>query len=98
MASAPKEYSRVILSLENCFIPEERLRETPSRKDGVSSSLEVDLRIVGCEYIQSAGLLLRLPQVHSKLFSYLLLCFYHLLCFQGCYGDWPSFVSEVFLF
>ena len=63
VSAPPKEYSRVSLSLENCFISEERLRETPSRKDGVSPGLEADLRIVGCEYIQSAGLLLRLPQV-----------------------------------
>lgn len=62
-SAPPKEYSSVSLSLENCFISEEKLRDTPSRKDGVSPSLEADLRIVGCEYIQSAGLLLRLPQV-----------------------------------
>ena len=57
------EFSCVLLSLENCTIPEDRLRDTPSRKDGVNQGLEVDLRMVGCEYIQSAGLLLRLPQV-----------------------------------
>ena len=60
---SPDEFGSVLLSLENCIIPENRLRDTPSRKDGVSQELEVDLRMVGCEYIQSAGLLLRLPQV-----------------------------------
>lgn len=58
-----KEFGKSVLSLENCIIPAESLIGTPSRKDGVSQSLEVDLRITGCEYIQSAGLLLRLPQV-----------------------------------
>lgn len=57
------EFSKVKLSLDNVSIPSERLRNTPSRKDGCPHDLEVDLRIVTCEYIQTAGLLLRLPQV-----------------------------------
>ena len=59
----PKEFNRVIISLENSIIPEEALDNTPSRKDGIPESLEMDLRVVGCDYIQSAGLLLKLPQV-----------------------------------
>lgn len=59
----PKEFNRVIISLENSIIPEEALENTPSRKDGIPESLEMDLRVVGCDYIQSAGLLLKLPQV-----------------------------------
>lgn len=59
----PKEFNRVIISLENSIIPEEALENTPSRKDGIPESLEMDLRIVGCDYILSAGLLLKLPQV-----------------------------------
>lgn len=61
-----KEFSRIVLSLENTIIPDERLRETPSAKDRVSHELEVDLRIAGCEYIQSAGILLKLPQVSER--------------------------------
>ena len=60
-----KEFSSIVLTLENCIIPEERLRNTPSLKDGVNPELEVDLRLTGCEYIQSAGLLLKLPQVKT---------------------------------
>lgn len=58
-----QEFSRVQLTLDNLVIPNERLRNTPSSKDGCPHELEIDLRIVGCEYIQLAGLLLRLPQV-----------------------------------
>ena len=58
-----KEFSGIVLSLENTISPDERLRDTPSAKDRVSHELEVDLRITGCEYIQSAGILLKLPQV-----------------------------------
>lgn len=58
-----QEFSKVVLSLDNCIIPNERLRNTPSSKDGCPHDLEVDLRIVGCEHIQTAGTLLRLPQV-----------------------------------
>ncbi len=58
-----QDFNKVQLTLNNVFIPTERLRNTPSSKDGCSHDLEVDLRIVGCEYIQTAGMLLRLPQV-----------------------------------
>ena len=61
-----KDFHKTVLSLDNCIIPNERLIHTPSSRDGVSHDLEVDLRIVGCEYIQSAGLLLRLPQVGDE--------------------------------
>ena len=57
------EFSRTQLTLDNCIVPNERLYNTPSSKDGCPHDLEVQLRIVGCEYIQTAGVLLCLPQV-----------------------------------
>ena len=72
-----KDYSRTHLSLDNCIIPNERLLNTPSSKDGCSHELEVDLRIVGSEYIQSAGLLLRLPQVAMATAQVLFQRFYY---------------------
>ena len=65
---APKEYGKISIGLENRVIPEDKLENTPSRKHGISEELERDLRVVGCEYIQSAGLLLKLPQVNSPPF------------------------------
>ncbi|XP_066296797.1 cyclin-L1-like isoform X1 [Branchiostoma lanceolatum] len=67
MANAPfkigdKEFSGVVITLENCLLPTERLDATPSVNDGLEHETEVDLRILGCEYIQTAGVLLRLPQ------------------------------------
>lgn len=94
---APKEYSKIVIGLENRVIPEEKLDNTPSRKHGVSEELERDLRVVGCEYIQSAGLLLKLPQVgESAIFVYLVQCFLNLP--QGCHGHCPSVVSKILLF
>lgn len=58
-----KEHGKTVITLENLVIPEDRLLNTPSGKDGMPPDIEVSLRIIGCEYIQSAGLLLRLPQV-----------------------------------
>ncbi|XP_071386776.1 cyclin-L1a isoform X2 [Centroberyx affinis] len=58
-----KVYSEVYLAIDNSLIPEERLSPTPSMVDGLDLSTETDLRILGCELIQSAGILLRLPQV-----------------------------------
>ncbi|CAG8472998.1 5644_t:CDS:2 [Diversispora eburnea] len=51
------------LSLQNAILTYEQLEVTPSRKDGISEDLEENLRKFGCEFIQSAGILLRLPQV-----------------------------------
>lgn len=63
MMAAASEYSSVVLSLENTIYPEEKLRDTPSQLDGLSKAMETNLRIVGCEYIQASGILLKLPQV-----------------------------------
>jgi len=43
-------------------ITEEEIELTPSQKDGISKELEMEQRIFGCEWIQKAGILLRLPQ------------------------------------
>lgn len=53
----------VVLNLENCILSPEKLSNTPSMQDGLDPELETDLRSIGCEMIQSAGILLRLPQV-----------------------------------
>uniref|UniRef100_A0A673N1N9 Cyclin-L1 n=1 Tax=Sinocyclocheilus rhinocerous TaxID=307959 RepID=A0A673N1N9_9TELE len=58
-----KVYSEVFLAIDSSIIPEESLSSTPSMLDGLDQKTETDLRILGCELIQSAGILLRLPQV-----------------------------------
>lgn len=58
-----RDFSRVIITLENIVIPDENLSPTPSMIDGLSEETEMDLRILGCELIQTAGILLKLPQV-----------------------------------
>ncbi|XP_015906987.1 cyclin-L1 [Parasteatoda tepidariorum] len=55
-------YSQVSLSLENCILPPERLTPSPSQVDGLDPESEMELRILGCEWIQTSGILLRLPQ------------------------------------
>lgn len=59
------DYGNVVISLENCILDEDQLKNTPSIKDGLDKEVEIDLRIVGCEYIQMAGILLKLPQVSA---------------------------------
>lgn len=58
-----KVYSEVFLAIDSSIIPDERFSSTPSMLDGLDHETETDLRILGCELIQSAGILLRLPQV-----------------------------------
>lgn len=55
---------KVILNfLDPVIISGEKLEKTPSAKDGMDPEDEMDLRLLGCELIQSSGILLRLPQV-----------------------------------
>lgn len=49
--------------IHNPLPSKEQQNLTPSQKDGINSDLEDQFRHVGCELIQSAGILLRLPQV-----------------------------------
>jgi hypothetical protein len=65
-----KPYGRIVLTLKNCLLPEDKLSPTPSQNDGLDQETETDLRILGCELIQTAGILLKLPQV--TLFTILL--------------------------
>lgn len=58
-----RDFSKVILTLENVLIPDDKLSPTPSMQDGLDLDTETDLRILGCELLQSAGILLKLPQV-----------------------------------
>jgi hypothetical protein len=45
------------------ILPEEVLSNTPSRKDGIDFTEELMHRVFGCELIQEAGILMKLPQV-----------------------------------
>ncbi|KAI9302679.1 cyclin-like protein [Cunninghamella echinulata] len=49
--------------LQNPLASIDQLVNTPSRQHGISKQLEEDLRNLGAELIQSAGILLKLPQV-----------------------------------
>ncbi|XP_052821230.1 cyclin-L1-like [Mya arenaria] len=62
-ATMERDFSTIILTLENVLIPDEKLSPTPSLLDGLDLDTETDLRILGCELIQTAGILLKLPQV-----------------------------------
>jgi len=74
------EYGDVIISLENCILDDDHLKNTPSTRDGLDKEVEIDLRIVGCEYIQMAGILLKLPQVSAFQILNVKTCF----CLEFC--------------
>jgi hypothetical protein len=52
----------VHVSLEIPLFTHEKLYPTPSMSDHLPFEVEFDLRVVGCELIQTAGRLLKLPQ------------------------------------
>lgn len=59
-----RNYGKIILTLENAIYSSEKLEgPTVSQADGLTRETELDLRILGCELIQTAGILLKLPQV-----------------------------------
>jgi len=62
------EYGKVVLTLSTVFLPPEKLypNPTPSTLEGLPWDVEYDLRLIGCELIQTACLLLKLPQVIPK--------------------------------
>ncbi|XP_064641851.1 cyclin-L1-like [Lineus longissimus] len=62
-ASIQRDFSKVVLTLDNVLVPPDKLYPTPSMIDGLDAEIEIDLRILGCELIQTAGILLKLPQV-----------------------------------
>ncbi|XP_060534373.1 cyclin-L1 [Cylas formicarius] len=72
-----KPYGRVLITLNNQLLPEEKLINTPSQNDGLNIETETDLRIYGCELIQTAGILLKLPQVAMATGQVLLQRFYY---------------------
>jgi hypothetical protein len=64
---AKRNYGKILLTLENAILPPAKLEsKTVSQEDGLSPETEQDLRILGCELIQTAGILLKLPQVCRK--------------------------------
>lgn len=48
------------LSLQNALLTLEQLQQTPSRKDGITEEQEDNMRQLGCHFIQTAGILLKL--------------------------------------
>lgn len=103
---AKEEYGKVVISLENCLLPKEKLIQTPSMKDGLDKEVEIDLRIIGCEFIQASGILLKLPQVCTiasfrGLFLVAFERFTDLILLwkpPGSNGYWTSSISAFLLF
>ncbi|CAG0925030.1 unnamed protein product [Notodromas monacha] len=61
MVSRP--YGKIVLSLDNVLLPPEKTASSPSYEDGLDEKSEFELRFVACELIQTAGILLKVPQV-----------------------------------
>lgn len=62
-----RTYGKIVLTLENAIIPLLDAESSVSQQDGLAKQTELDLRFLGCELIQTAGILLKLPQVSAEL-------------------------------
>merc|ERR1711899_267213 len=58
-----RSYGHIRLDISNSVLPREKLVSSPSINDGLAEDTELQIRSLGCELIQLAGKLLRLPQV-----------------------------------
>jgi len=64
----PKEqFGHIKLDISNSVLPFDKLASTPSSNDGLSEDIEHQIRSLGCELIQLAGKLLKLPQVRRHI-------------------------------
>ncbi|XP_050287905.1 cyclin-L1-1-like [Quercus robur] len=48
--------------IDNFYLTDEHLKNSPSRKDGIDEDTETTLRIYGCDLIQESGILLKLRE------------------------------------
>jgi hypothetical protein len=48
--------------LDNFYLSDEELENSPSRQHGIDRETETTLRVYGCDLIQEAGILLQFPQ------------------------------------
>ncbi|KAJ3078585.1 hypothetical protein HK102_004384 [Quaeritorhiza haematococci] len=71
------------LSLQNSVLAPAQLISTPSQADGIDAALEADLRNFACELIETAGILLKLPQVAMATAQVLLQRFYYTTSFKA---------------
>ncbi|TYH87957.1 hypothetical protein ES332_D01G154200v1 [Gossypium tomentosum] len=52
----------IYTAIDNFYLTDEQLKNSPSSKDGIDGATETTLRIYGCDLIQESGILLKLPQ------------------------------------
>eukprot|EP00850_Spirogloea_muscicola_P022488 SM000298S10942 [mRNA] locus=s298:43966:46065:+ [translate_table: standard] len=52
----------IYTAIDTFYLTAEQLRSSPSRRDGIDEEAEAQLRLYGCDVMQEAGILLRLPQ------------------------------------
>ena len=62
---AKEQFGHIKLDISNSVLPFEKVASTPSTNDGLSDDIEIQIRSLGCELIQLAGKLLKLPQVRN---------------------------------
>ena len=72
-------FRMIYTAIDNFYLTDEQLKNSPSRKDGIDEATETTLRIYGCDLIQKSGILLKLYPVFlislyvgfMKLFTFL---------------------------
>ncbi|OUC46089.1 hypothetical protein D917_08000, partial [Trichinella nativa] len=84
----PRLYSGVSITLENPILPAEILSNPPSLADGMDYETERAVRFCGCDLIQRASILLRLPQVAAATGQIIFHRFFYARSFLRCTFDY----------
>ncbi|KRY27133.1 Cyclin-L2 [Trichinella spiralis] len=84
----PRLYSGVSITLENPILPAEILSNPPSLADGMDYETERAIRFCGCDLIQRASILLRLPQVAAATGQIIFHRFFYARSFLRCTFDY----------
>ncbi|KRZ25003.1 Cyclin-L1, partial [Trichinella pseudospiralis] len=84
----PRLYSGVSITLENPILPAEILNNPPSLADGMDYETERAIRFCGCDLIQRASILLRLPQVAAATGQIIFHRFFYARSFLRCTFDY----------
>ena len=66
--ASKEQFGHIKLDISNSVLPYAKLVTTPSSNDGIPEDTEHQIRSLGCELIQLAGKLLKLPQVRIHKF------------------------------
>lgn len=86
----------IYTAIDNFYLTDEQLKDSPSIKDGIDEATETTLRIYGCDLIQESGILLKLYPSTVLIFSLFSIFKFLFQCPMQYAGSIVSFICVVY--